>query len=269
MTKSIGPELSRRHVMGAMAAATAAGAVASSAIAQTQQKTFVLVHGGWRGGWCWRLVADQLEKKGHKVFTPTLTGLGERSHLLAKGINIDTHATDIVNVVKFERLNNIVLVGHSYGGLVITPVAEQIGPQISSIVYLDAFLPEVGESALTTASQTSRDAIKAAVERGEILTKPLPASLFGDDEKNRPWIDGMSTPHPILTLTDSCTGASAREKVAKKTYVRALKYNNVAFNNALAKTKADKTWRTYELDTGHDVMIEMPDRLVEILLEVA
>src|SRR6478609_7038556 len=103
MSKSIGPELSRRHVIGTMAAATAASAVASTAIAQAPQKTFLLVHGGWRGGWCWRRVADQLEKKGHKVFTPTLTGLGERSHLLVKGINLQTHTTDIVNVVKYER----------------------------------------------------------------------------------------------------------------------------------------------------------------------
>jgi pimeloyl-ACP methyl ester carboxylesterase len=271
MSQSVGPEVNRRHVIGTLAAATAANAAATAtpALAQVEQKTFVLVHGGWRGGWCWRRVSDQLEKKGHKVFTPTLTGLGERSHLLAKGINLQTHTTDIVNVVKYERLNNIVLVGHSYAGLVITPAAEQIGPQIASIVFLDAFLPQVGESAMTTASQTSQDAIKAAVERGEIFTKPLPASLFGDNEKDRPWIDGLSTPHPILTLTDSCVATDAREKIAKKTYIRALRYNNPAFNNALARTKADKTWRTYELDSGHDVMADMPDRLVEILLEVA
>lgn len=263
--------VSRRYVVGTVAAATAAISLtpASPTLAQAEQKTFVLVHGGWRGGWCWRRVSDLLEKKGHKVFTPTLTGLGERAHLLVAGINLATHTTDIVNVVKFERLNNIVLVGHSYAGLVITPVAEEISPKISSIVFLDAFLPEVGESALTTASQTSRDAIAAAVQRGEIFTKPLPASLFGDNEKDRPWVDELSTPHPILTLTDTCKAAAGREKIAKKTYIRALGYNNPAFNNALAKTKADKTWRTYEVNSGHDVMVDMPERLVEILLEVA
>jgi pimeloyl-ACP methyl ester carboxylesterase len=261
-------EVSRRAVVGAVAAAAVAAPIAS-AQAQGGQKTFVLVHGGWRGGWCWRRVSDLLEKQGHKVFTPTLTGLGERSHLLAPGINIATHTTDVVNLVKFERLKDIVLVGHSYAGLVITPVAEQIGPSIGSIVFLDAFLPEVGDSASSTASQTSRDAIAAAIQRGEISTKPLPASLFGDNEKDRPWIDELSTPHPILTLTDKTVATGAREKIGKKTYIRALGYNNPAFNAALAKTKADSSWRTFELNSGHDVMVDQPQQLVEILVQVA
>lgn len=260
-------EVSRRGVVGGLAAAVAAPI--SSTQAQPGQKAFVLVHGGWRGGWCWRRVSDLLEKQGHKVFTPTLTGLGERSHLIAAGISLATHTTDVVNVVKFERLSDICLVGHSYAGLVITPVAEQIGPSISSIVFVDAFLPEVGQSASTTASQTSRYAIAAAIQRGEIATKPLPASLFGDNEKDRPWIDELSTPHPILTLTDKITATAAREKIRKKTYIRALGYNNPAFNAALAKTKADSSWRTYELNCGHDVMVDMPQQLVDILVQVA
>ena len=110
--------LNRRSVVGALTAAAAATAAPiTTAQAQTEQKTFVLVHGGWRGGWCWRRVSDLLEKKGHKVFTPTLTGLGERSHLLVQGINNATHTTDVVNVVKWERLDNIVLVGHSLAGM--------------------------------------------------------------------------------------------------------------------------------------------------------
>jgi pimeloyl-ACP methyl ester carboxylesterase len=270
MTSSGEFHVDRRHVIGGLAAASVAAATTTGpADAQGAQKTFVLVHGGWRGGWCWRRVSDLLERKGHKVFAPTLTGLGERSHLLAKGINLATHTTDVVNVIKFERLENIVLVGHSYAGLVITPVAEQVGPVISSIVYLDAFLPEVGDAALSTASQTSRDAIAAAIERGEIATKPLPASLFGDNEKDHQWIDSLSTPHPVLTLVDKTVATSAREKIAKKTYIRALKYKNPAFNSALERTKADKSWRTFELDCGHDVMADMPERLTEILLEVS
>ena len=270
MTKTDRFEINRRLVLGGIGAAGAAVASSASPVqAQDAQKTFVLVHGGWRGGWCWRRVADILEKKGHKVFTPTLTGLADRSHLLAAGINNATHTADVVNLVKWERLNNIVLVGHSLGGMIITPVAQEISPLISSIVFLDAFLPAVGNSALSTASQVSRDAIAAAVQRGEISTKPLPASLFGDNEKDRPWINSLSTPHPILTLTDKAVAIDGREKIAKKTYIRAHGYNNPAFNAALEKTKADKTWRTYELQSGHDVMVDMPDRLVEIILEVA
>ena len=123
----------RRTVLASAGAGAGAAALGGTpALAQTgQPKTFVLVHGAWHGGWCWRRVADLLAAKGHKVFTPTLTGLGERSHLLAKGVNVSTHVADVVNVFKYERLNGVVLCGHSYGGLVISGVAEQIAPSIS------------------------------------------------------------------------------------------------------------------------------------------
>jgi len=105
----------------------------------------VLVHGSWHGGWCWRRVADRLEKRGHKVFTPTLTGLGERVHLLTPAVDLDTHVTDVVNLIKYEGLQNIVLAGHSYAGSIVTGVAEQMLPAIASIVFIDAFLPGNGD----------------------------------------------------------------------------------------------------------------------------
>ena len=110
------------------------------------RKTFVLVHGAWHGAWCWRRVSDLLEGKGHKVFTPTLTGLGERSHLLRQGIDVSTHVTDVVNLMKWERLSDVVLCGHSYGGMVVSGVAEQMADKIGSIVFLDAFVPDDGDS---------------------------------------------------------------------------------------------------------------------------
>jgi pimeloyl-ACP methyl ester carboxylesterase len=158
---------SRRAVLGVAAAgsmATLASPI-GPAQAQTSAKTFVLVHGGWHGGWCWRRVADLLEKKGHKVFAPTMTGLGERSHLLDAKINLATHVTDIVNVVKWEELSDIVLVGHSYGGLIISGVAEQMREAIGSIVFLDAFVPESGDSVADKASQPVREAIAALCRR--------------------------------------------------------------------------------------------------------
>ena len=150
----------------------------SPAARQTARKTFVLVHGAWHGGWCWRRVADLLQARGHKVFAPTLTGLGERSHLLDAKVDLTMHVTDIVNLIKWERLNDIVLVGHSYGGMVITGVAERTGFSISSIVYLDAFVPENGQSVLDlVAGSPVADAIRATAETGEIgAPAPLPSS---------------------------------------------------------------------------------------------
>src|SRR6185312_7608074 len=145
----------RRAVLAGIGAGLgAAGAFGpTQAQAQTQNtaRNFVLVHGSWHGGWCWRRVADLLEKRGHKVFTPTLTGLGERSHLMSAMITLDTHITDVANVIKWEGLENVVLVGHSYAGFVISGVAEKVLPSISSIVFLDAFLPQNGERVIDTA----------------------------------------------------------------------------------------------------------------------
>src|SRR5947208_15854823 len=148
MTETNDSSITRR---GVLASATAGAGVAAlggtPAMAQmSTPKTFVLVHGAWHGGWCWRRVSDLLEKKGHKVFTPTMTGLGERCHLIDPKVNLATHITDIVNVIKWEGLKDIVLVGHSYGGAIISGVAEQAGDAIGSIVFLDAFVPENGHS---------------------------------------------------------------------------------------------------------------------------
>ena len=124
----------------------------------TAARTFVLVHGAWHGGWCWRRVADRLERRGHKVYTPTLTGLGERVHLLTAGVDLNTHITDVVNVIKFEYLKNIILVGHSYGGCVISGVAEQMLTAIASIVFVDAFFPAHGQRMLDLTAANLRDA---------------------------------------------------------------------------------------------------------------
>src|SRR5580704_3612836 len=140
------------------AGASVIGALGSSpASAQAAAKPFVLVHGSWHGGWCWRRVADLLEAKGHKVYAPTLTGLGERSHLMSGMITLDTHINDVANVIKWENLQNIVLVGHSYAGFVVSGVAEKVLPAISSIVFLDAFLPQHGERVVDLAPPELRD----------------------------------------------------------------------------------------------------------------
>ena len=172
-----------------LAAAAASGNLVGSAQAQAQQKTFVLIHGAWHGGWCWRRVSDLLEKKGHKVFSPTLTGVGERSHLLSKDVNLDTHITDIVNVFKWEDLKDVCLVAHSYGGWPSSGALEQIGDRVSSIVWLDAFKPENGQKGIDYASEFSRKAFQEAVAKGEPGRKGPKAEAFKVNEKDRAWVD--------------------------------------------------------------------------------
>src|SRR3954447_20810884 len=170
MTQSNESSFTRRGVLASAtlgAGAAAAGGI--PAMAQTgAQKTFVLVHGAWHGGWCWRRVSDLLEKKGHKVFTPTMTGLGSCSHLISKDVNLTTHITDIANFIKWENLTDIVLVGHSYAGIIISGVAEKMFNKISSIVFLDAFMPENGDSLAEKAAPAFKDIIAAAIARGDV-----------------------------------------------------------------------------------------------------
>src|SRR5262249_22161703 len=145
-------ETTRRGVIGAIGAGVAAATGVVPAQAQAARKTFVLVHGAFHGGWCWRRVSDLLEKNGHKVYAPSLTGLGNCSHLMSKDVNVSTHITDVVNLIKWENLSDVVLVGHSYGGLVISGVAEQLHDKLASIVFLDAFLPDNGDTLVEKAS---------------------------------------------------------------------------------------------------------------------
>jgi pimeloyl-ACP methyl ester carboxylesterase len=252
----------RRDLIAGGLVATALAASGAPAQAQPAQKTFVLVHGSWAGGWVWRRVSDLLESRGHKVFTPTLTGVGERSHLLNEKVNLGTHITDVVNVIKWERLGDFVLVGHSYGGNVITGVAEQVEPAIRSIVFLDAFVPENGP--LPQAQM-----VLDAIAKGESPIKPPLATYFENNEANNAWLDALLTPMPIACYTDSLVVTGARERIRKKIFVRATRYRVPVFEAAYTKVRSNPTWVTFELTCGHHPMVDMPDRVTQILLEAA
>jgi pimeloyl-ACP methyl ester carboxylesterase len=231
--------------------------------------TFVLVHGAWHGGWCWQRVADRLRGGGYTVFTPTLTGLGERSHLLRVGIDLKTHIADVVNVMKWEDLSDVVLCGHSYGGMVISGVAEALPQAIRSIVFLDAFVPRNGEAVQDLTGPAVREAALAAMQRGDIVIPPRPAEAFGVDAADRAWVDRLCVGQPIATFTDKIALTGAVDRIARKSYIRAKSYANPGFDRALGEVRSDPSWRSYEVPSGHDVMVDMPERLADILLEVA
>ena len=236
---------------------------------QTTARTFVLVHGAWHGGWCWRRVADLLTKAGHQVFTPTLTGLGERSHLINASVNLSTHITDIVNVIKWEKLNSIVLCGHSYGGFVISGVAEKMQEAIASMVFVDAFVPENGDALAALVSPATRDRINEVVKKGDVTMAPIPAAVFQVNEKDRAWVEGHCVPQPLATFMEKAVLTGARDRIAKKIYIRARGYDSPAFDAALAKVRAIPSWSVLELPCGHDIMVDMAEELAEILLERA
>lgn len=218
--------------------------------------TFVLVHGAWHGGWCWQRVTDRLTALGYRVFAPTLTGLCERSHLNSATINLSTQISDIVNEIQWKDLENIVLVGHSYGGMVITGVAEQLASKIASIVYLDAFLPADGQSLVDLGGKA---------EAGP-FTAPIPAARFAVNEADRAWVDSKMTPQSTACFTEKLKVTGAYQKIPRKAYIRAMKFPG--FASTLERIRSDASWKTYVVDCGHDVMIDKPDELTNILVEL-
>ncbi|MBK3664772.1 alpha/beta hydrolase [Bradyrhizobium diazoefficiens] len=273
MTKS---GITRRRVLhsaaaGGLVTAAAPGAI-GTARAQSVRKTFVLVSGAFCGGWIWRRVADRLEQGGHKVFAPSLTGLGDRSHLLSKDVNLDTHIADVVNLIKWESLENVCLVAWSYAGYVGSGALESVGDRVSSAVWLDAFIPADGQRAADTAAEAVRKAIQAAIDKGEPGVRGL-VKISTDAivaERDRAFVESKATPHPVGTYLQPIKVSGALQKIAKKTYVRLPKFPQPLFDKALADCKGDKSWATFELpDVGHIVMLDAPDRVSELILQAA
>jgi pimeloyl-ACP methyl ester carboxylesterase len=219
-----------------------------------RRATFVLVHGAWAGGWCWVRVADRLIARGHRVHAPTLSGLGERSHVASGHVDLTTHVNDIANEIRWKDLDQIVLVGHSYGGFVITGVAEQLCERIASIVYVDALIPTDGQSFADLAPW---------LDRTQRMTPP-PTSSPGDfaDEADRAWADSKATPQPTATFTESLRVTGAYRRIRTKIYVCAT--NGPLSHNA-DPLRSDASWTIYDVESGHDVEIDAPDRLVQIL----
>ncbi len=222
--------------------------------------TFLLVPGAWHGAWCYRRVQDLLIAKGHKVHAITLTGLADRSHLASDAVNMDTHIADVVNFVKWEDLNNFVLVGHSYGGLVVTGAVETIGANVSSIVYLDAFMPENGQS--------MADIVKREMPATG-STPSYPAKAMGVPDADAAWADSKLTPQPVNTYNQKMKLTGAYKKIAKKTFVRTLRFENPGMQATYDALSQQPDWRTFTMDCGHDLMIAKPQETADLLEKVA
>jgi pimeloyl-ACP methyl ester carboxylesterase len=263
--------LTRRSVVAGGVAATAASSLARPACAQVAAKTFVLVAGAAGGGWQWRRVADRLERQGCKVFAPTLTGLGERSHLLSKDVGLETHVTDIVNVVRWEGPERICLVAHSYAGWPCGAALDRIGDAVASVVWLDAFRPQDGCALIDLVAASARQAYGEAAAHGE-LSMPLSPRLSSAvvNPRDEALLRAKLTPQPIATYMQTLNYRGGLERIAKKTYVRLPDFPNPSFDRAYAACKGDTSWSTAELsDCGHYAMFDAPERLAALLLRAA
>ena len=261
----------RTTLAGAALGASAAAFGRSDAMAQASpRKTFVLVHGAYHGGWCWKYVVDILEKQGHKVYAFSQTGLAERSHLLSMNLKLDTHIDDIVNLFKWEDIKVGCLAVHSAGGWPGAGALEQIHDRVSSIVWVDAFIPKNGERKIDQISPFSRKALEEAMARGEAGRKPPKASQYAFSTKDHAWMESKLTPQPNAIVNDAIKLTGAMQKVPRKVFIRAPKYPQTLFDRAYEECKADPSWTTYVTQTSHhDVMIDEPQWLAEILMKHA
>ena len=235
--------------------------------------TFVLVHGGGHGGWCYWKLGPLLRRAGHEVYTPTLTGLGERSHLLSTSVDLDLHIRDVVAVLEYEDLHDVILVGHSYGGMVITGVADRAVDRVGRLVYLDAANPKNHESLV----DVSGPIIEAVRPDGEVvdgvevvlLPSAAPATMYGvSDPDDVAWMNERLAGHPWRCFEQKL-------ELANEDALWAIPQFHIVCTSTLATRdpelmeSARAKGRLWDIDTGHDLMVTEPEAVADALLQVA
>lgn len=231
-------------------------------------KNYVLVHGAYHGGWCWKFVAELLRAQGHRVFTPTLTGLGERLHLLPSKPDLDTHIEDVVRVIANEELRDVILVGHSYGGAVVTGAADRARDAIAHLVYLDALVLQPGKAVLDGASNETLafyESLRAGNDGPGAIPIP-PIEFFAVYEQEQvEWLQRRLNPHPVETFFTKLRLQHPLGAGRPVTYITCTDPyfpQTEVFRN-FAKTVPG--WNQLDIATGHDAMVTAPEELAELL----
>ncbi|MEO9633310.1 MAG: alpha/beta fold hydrolase [Parasphingorhabdus sp.] len=242
-------------------------------------RTYILVHGAWHGGWCWRDICKPLENMGHRVFTPTLTGLADRKHLLSAQVGLSTHIADITNLIDQHDLKEITLVGHSYGGMVITGVADALKERLRHIVYLDAALPKDGQSMITQGPERSPDilanteqGLRALVADGIAMSSLLPEMLgIPEDHPSYDWVSQNMSPHPLKSWLDPIDLPNGGSNGLSRTYIHCTDpvLQNASFAWHAEQVQANEQWQYHALETGHEAMITAPAELLSILTNIS
>jgi pimeloyl-ACP methyl ester carboxylesterase len=239
---------------------------------------FLLVHGAWHGAWCWQRVLPELIRSGHRAHAVTLTGLGERAHLLQPGIDLETHILDVMAAMDAEELNDVVLVVHSYAGMLGTAVADRRPERLRHLVYLDAVLPQPGESWSSTHASTTRNARIAAAQADPLHSFPAPdPSVFGLSDADHAWVARRQTRHPGGPYTQVLDFDPQRVSRVPRTFVNCTEPPLGTIEVSRLRMRDPKFWggawlpgsQVLEMKTGHDPMVSDPQGLVDVLLTLA
>ncbi len=232
---------------------------------------YVLVHGSNGGGWVWNRLTLLLRAAGHEVYAPTLSGLSDRSHLLSCGVDLTTHIIDVANLLRYEDLSDAILVGNSYAGMVITGVAAKAPERLRLLVYLDAYIPDDGQSEADLWPAGVREARQADADAHGGLTQAPPPAIFGvTDPVLTEWINARSTPHPMATYTEPVPAGNARSAAIRRVFIHCT--GNPATTPRIFDPFAQKArsagWEVHELATGHLAMLIAPHELAELLVRI-
>lgn len=255
----VGLTLSRRDVArgGAVLAAVLASSGAATVSAAAASSTFVVAHGAWSSGWAWKKMHPLLTARGHRLVTPSYTGLGERAHLARREIDLDTHIADVVNVLEFEDLRDVVLIGHSYGGMVATGVADRARERLRRLIYLDAFVPEEGQSLADLAGGEA--GLRArAVDGWRVPPNPVPDDTPAEDLD---WIAARRLHQPIGTLVQPMK-LTRGPLTLPRDYVLCTKSETF---RPYANRAREAGWPVHELDSSHNPHITVPETLAALL----
>ncbi len=231
--------------------------------------TFVVAHGAWSSGWAWKKMRPLLRELGHELFTPSHTGLGERAHLAHAGINLDSHIADILNVLQFEDLSHVVLIGHSYGGMVATGVADRAPDRIGQLIYLDAFVPRHGQSLLDLippeGARLTRDAARLQGEGWRVPPSQMPPDTHESDVT---WAKPKRLPQPLQTFEQPVALTGAVDQL-RRSYIYCTRPGpGDVFRQFADMAKATPGWSYRELDASHNPHITTPSKLGDVLIEL-
>jgi pimeloyl-ACP methyl ester carboxylesterase len=239
---------------------------------------FVLIHGAWHGAWCWRDVTGPLVRAGHRVHAVTLTGLGERAHLMRADIDLQTHVTDVLGLIEAEELQQVVLVGHSYAGMLITAVADRMPERLDHLVYLDAVVPAPGESWSSTHTVATRKGrLDAAAASDAYAIAPPDPAVFGLEGAAHAWVQRRQTPHPGHTYDMPLDFDPRRVGAIARTFIDCTAPALATIDASRVRVRSADFWagawrpgaRIVEMATGHDPMVSAPAALTKVLLQCA
>lgn len=235
----------------------------------TKRHTFLLVPGSWCGAWCWEPVAKRLRQAGHAVHPLSLTGLAERSHLLSAAITLETHVMDVINLIRYRDLRDVVLVGHSYAGMILTVAADRLPQALRHIVYLDAMVPEPGECAMDMLPRhdVAQRVYRARHDGG--ISVPVPAPGHFASEAMQEWFKTHMTPQPLRPYLDRIAIRPPQGNGVPVTYVSCVPVRHPAIALSAERARRLPLWRVVEMESGHNVHLHRPDDVARLLVECA